>query len=85
MEAKTEIRYKIIKGNSMERVNFEDVYNNVFKKFPDVLSVNQLCEVLHLSKPSVYKLLESGELKSLRVGAKYKIPKVYVMEYMQLV
>lgn len=69
----------------MERVNFEDVYNNVFKKFPDVLSVNQLCEVLHLSKPSVYKLLESGELKSLRVGAKYKIPKVYVMEYMQMV
>ncbi|NLG03791.1 MAG: helix-turn-helix domain-containing protein [Clostridia bacterium] len=69
----------------MEKIKFEDVYNNVFKKFPDVLSVNQLCEVLHLSKPSVYKLLESGELKSLRVGAKYKIPKVYVMEYMQLV
>ena len=69
----------------MEKIKFEDVYNNIFKKFPDVLSVNQLCEVLHLSKPSVYKLLESGELKSLRVGAKYKIPKVYVMEYMQLV
>lgn len=69
----------------MEKIKFEDVYNNVFKKFPDVLSVNQLCEVLHLSKPSVYKLLESGELKSLRVGAKYKIPKVYVMEYMQMV
>ena len=69
----------------MEKIKFEDVYNNGFKKFPDVLSVNQLCEVLHLSKPSVYKLLESGELKSLRVGAKYKIPKVYVMEYMQLV
>lgn len=69
----------------MEKIKFEDVYNNIFKKFPDVLSVNQLCEVLHLSKPSVYKLLESGELKSLRVGAKYKIPKVYVMEYMQMV
>ena len=69
----------------MEKIKFEDVYNNVFKKFPDVLSVNQLCEVLHLSKPSIYKLLESGELKSLRVGAKYKIPKVYVMEYMQMV
>ncbi len=66
----------------MEKIKFEDVYNNVFKKF---LSVNRLCEVLHLSKHSVYKLLESGELKSLRVGAKYKIPKVYVMEYMQMV
>lgn len=31
---------------------------------------------------TAYKLLKSGEIKSLSIGKGYKIPKIFVMEYL---
>ena len=50
--------------------------------YPDVLSVKQVMEVLHVSKKSVYELLHNKEIKSKKVGRKYIIPKICVQNFL---
>ena len=47
----------------------------MFRKYRDILTVKELCDVLCVSKNTAYKLLKSGEIKSVRIGKVYKIPK----------
>lgn len=54
----------------------------MLNKYPDVLNVKQLCEVLGIGKNTAYKLLKSREIKALRIGAVYKIPKRDVIKYL---
>ena len=53
----------------------------MFNSYPDVLSVKQLCEVLDIGKNTAYRLLQSGEIKSIKIGKVYKIPKKYLKQY----
>ena len=54
----------------------------MLKKYPDVLNVKQLCEVLGIGKNTAYKLLKNREIKALRIGTVYKIPKREVIKYL---
>lgn len=55
----------------------------MFEKYPDVVDVDELREMLGgISKRLAYRLLADQEIKSVRVGRAYKIPKVYVIEYL---
>ena len=53
----------------------------MFNSYPDVLSVKQLCEILDIGKNTAYKLLQSGEIKNIKIGKIYKIPKKEVRRY----
>ena len=53
----------------------------MFNSYPDVLSVKQLCEILDIGKNTAYRLLQSGEIKSIKIGKVYKIPKRYLKEF----
>jgi len=53
----------------------------MFNEYNDLLTVEELCEILTIGKNTVYKILNSGELKSFRSGRVWKIPKVAVEEY----
>ncbi len=54
----------------------------MLNNYPDVLSVKQVMEVLHVSKKSVYELLHNKEIKSKKVGRKYIIPKICVQIFL---
>ena len=55
----------------------------MFTEYPDVVNVEQLGEMLGgVSTKTVYRLLKSGKIKSLNVGGRYKIPKLFVVEYL---
>lgn len=55
----------------------------MFDKYPDVVDVDALREMLGgISKRLAYRLLADQEIKSVRIGRAYKIPKVYVIEYL---
>lgn len=56
---------------------------NMFSNYPDVVSVEQLQEMLDIGRNSAYKLIQNKEIKSVRIGRNYKIPKIYVLEYIQ--
>ena len=57
---------------------------NIFKSYPDVISIDILCKMLgNINKKLAYKLLKSNEIEHLKVGRAYKIPKIYVINYLQ--
>ena len=56
--------------------------NVMFENYPDIVSVEQLMEMLQIGQVLAYKLVKSGEIKARKVGREYKIPKVNVIEYL---
>ena len=56
--------------------------NEMFKNYPDVVSVEQLQEMLQIGQVLAYKLVKSGEIQARKVGREYKIPKKNVIEYL---
>ena len=57
--------------------------NKMFEKYPDVVSVPELCKMLGgISKKLAYKMLANGDIYSVKVGRSYKIPKVSVIAYL---
>ena len=47
----------------------------------DILTVDELCEVLRIGKNAAYKLINSGKLKCYRINRIWKIPRQSVEEY----
>ena len=57
--------------------------NVMFANYPDVVCVDQLCTMLGgIGKKTAYTLLKTGEIRCLRIGKSFKIPKVCVIEYL---
>lgn len=55
----------------------------MFSKYPDVVEVNQLREMLGgISRKLAYKLLADNEIRSVRIGRTNKIPKACIIEYL---
>lgn len=68
-----------------KKMSDESIYQNTFTEFPDVVSVGELCKMLSVSKATAYRLLKNNQIKSMVVGGSYKIPKLYVLQYLKLV
>lgn len=54
----------------------------MFENYKDVVNIDDLCNMLRIGKNKAYILINSGEIKSVRVGKVIKIPKVWVIEYL---
>lgn len=56
----------------------------MFYDYPDVVDVNQLVEMLggNVSKKLVYKILKSQEIRNIKIGREYRIPKKNIIEYL---
>ncbi len=55
----------------------------MFEKFPDVMTVNDMCKALHIGRSTAYSLLDSKKVRSFRVGKSIKIPKKCIEEYIE--
>ena len=54
----------------------------MFEKYPDVVNVKQLQEMLGVSRPTVYELLRENLIPHKRIGTKYIIPKWAVIKFL---
>lgn len=54
----------------------------IFKDYPDVVTIDQLQKMLNIGRNSAYELLRNNIIKSVKVGKRYIIPKVYVIAYL---
>lgn len=54
----------------------------LFANYPDVVSVEQLMEMLQIGQVLAYRLVKTGLIKSRKVGREYKIPKTAVIAYL---
>lgn len=53
----------------------------MFENYKDVLTVQETCAALHIGKNSLYRLLKMGAIRSIKVGRKYLIPKIYLLDF----
>ena len=53
------------------------------RKFSDILTVKELMAYLAIGKNTAYDLLKSNQIKSIKIGRVYKIPKTEVLEYIR--
>ena len=65
-------------------IGSDDIYNTVFKDYPDVMDVKQASALLGVSTKTLYKLLGAGALPSMKVGREFRIPKIGVMRYLKV-
>ena len=57
------------------------MYDDYFEK--ELLTVEEVMEILYLGKNTVYGLLRSGELKGIRFGKVWRIPKDSIWEIIE--
>lgn len=62
----------------------KDAYRIMLKEYPDVMTVEQMCEVLGISKKTGYKLLRTNIISSIKVGRTYRIPKINILNYLRI-
>lgn len=53
-----------------------------FENLPLVLHVKDLANVLSVSQNTAYALVRSGQIRSVRTGRTYRIPKDAIIEYL---
>lgn len=53
---------------------------DMFSEYGDIVTVEEVMRMLQIGRVSVYQMLKSGEIRSLKVGKKYVIPKKSVIE-----
>lgn len=53
----------------------------LFKNYPDLVSVEELMDMLHIGKVLAYKLVENKKFKAVKIGREYKIIKQSVIDY----
>lgn len=49
--------------------------------FDDLLTVDEVCDILRIGHNTIYGLLKDGKLKGFRCGRIWKIPKLAVEKY----
>ena len=52
-------------------------------QYPDVMTTQMVCEILRIDRKTVYKLVETGELRGRKAGKGYKIHKKSVLAYLR--
>lgn len=61
-----------------------EVTEDIFDEYPDVLTFEQLREMLgNIGETLAYKLLRSNKIESFKLGRNYRILKSKVIEYLK--
>ena len=49
----------------------------------DIVTVDEMCEILMIGKNRAYRLLNSREIRCFKISREWKIPRKSVYEYIQ--
>ncbi len=53
----------------------------MFDSYPDVMSVSHLQSALSIGRGSAYSLLHDGALQYIKIKGQYRIPKQFLLDY----
>lgn len=56
-------------------------YKQMLTEYKDILLPEDVQKILHIGRNTVYTYLAEGRIKSIKVGGKYRIPKLYLLEF----
>ena len=54
----------------------------MFQNYPDVVTIKQLMQMLNIGKNKAYELIKNKTIQTVRIGKKYIIPKVAVIQFL---
>jgi excisionase family DNA binding protein len=60
-----------------------EVNNDILSALPDVLTPEQVASVLQISPAGARQMCRDNSLPSFKVGSLWRIPKVWLYEFMQ--
>lgn len=63
--------------------NLMEILKKKLEKEEFFLSIKKVAEILSVSKTTILMKLKAGEMKYIKVGKLYKIPKESVIEYVE--
>ena len=55
----------------------------MFRNYPDILTVKQVCEMLNIGRNNAYELVRSGAIKSVTIGRRIRIPKENIIRFVE--
>ncbi len=57
--------------------------DRMFSEYPDVVNVKQMCVMLGgIGMKTAYGLLQNGDIRYIKIGKSFKIPKISIVEYL---
>ena len=57
-------------------------YRNMLAVYNDILKPEDVKKILQIGRNTVYDYLKNGTIKSIMIAGKYRIPKLYLLEFM---
>lgn len=57
---------------------------SLFEEYKDVVNIEELSQMLNIGKNKAYELINSSKIKSFKIGKIHKIPKIWIIEYIQM-
>ena len=54
---------------------------NILDSYADVLTVNDVMNILHIGRNKTYELLRSKVIPSIRIGKKYVLQKIWWLNF----
>lgn len=55
----------------------------MLENYPDILNLNDIMKILNVGRNATLNLLQSSQIKSFRVGKKYRVLKKNLIEFME--
>lgn len=55
----------------------------MLESYPDILTTEEVCEILRVKPLTVYEYIKSGRLPAIRIGKRYRIEKSKLIEFLE--
>ena len=78
---KKSAKIRILRTLKEKEVTKEDI--EMFSGYPDVVDVEQMSEMLGISKKTGYRLLKEDKIAHFKIGRTYKIPKINILQFIK--
>ena len=65
-----------------ENLNPRDAYRVMLRDYPDVLNIDQMCEILSVSTKTAYAIHKKVRVQHLKDVRSYLIPKAHLLTYL---
>ena len=73
---------EVMQMNTATNISQREAYELMLKAYPDVLTIQQMCEILGISTKTGYRLLREKKICCLKVGRAYRVPKAHLFTYL---
>lgn len=63
-------------------MNSKKLNSKMLRGCSDLMTPKQVQDILQIGRGKMYKLINNNQLKVLRIGREYRIPKAYLLDYL---